>query len=311
MKEKMNKNKFPVLTITVIFSVMFCAATLLSANSAMGQTADHTININNNNDINTQENIVQPNGTITLSNISIPLHKENVTYYKNTSGYLVYPETNNNTQVNNPEQKLPAVIMIHEWWGLNDNMKNMADELAKEGYAVLAVDLYNGKVASTPAEAMKLVNFARSNQNESTSNLLAAVNYLAKQNNIDQTKIASLGWCFGGGQSLQLALNTNPHNPLAATILYYGNLVTDEKILSHVKWPVLGIFGSLDQSIPVSEVQKFENALNADNITNEIYVYEGVGHAFANPTGESFAPAELKDAWNKTLSFLEQYVNSK
>jgi carboxymethylenebutenolidase len=312
MEELMNKNKSQVVAITMILSIMIFATAVSSANTAMGQTAVNTIKINNDsdNDTSAQENIVQPNGTITLSNISTPLHRDNVIYYENTSGYLVYPEVNS-SQENNSRQKLPAVVMIHEWWGLNDNMKNMADELAKEGYIVLAVDLYNGKVADTPDAAMKLVNTARSNQNESTSNLLAAVNYLKTQNNVDKTKIASLGWCFGGGQSLQLALNTNPQNPLAATVLYYGNLVTDEKTLSAIKWPVLGIFGSLDQSIPVFQVQSFKKALDADNITNEIYIYEGVGHAFANPTGGSFAPAELKDAWNKTLDFLEQHVKNK
>jgi carboxymethylenebutenolidase len=94
-------------------------------------------------------------------------------------------------------------------------------------------------------------------------------------------------------------------------VLYYGNLVTDQQQLSNIKGPVLGIFGGEDQSIPVSEVKEFDEALNANNITNEIYVYDGVGHAFANPTGESFAPNELKDAWQKTIEFLDSQVKNK
>jgi carboxymethylenebutenolidase len=93
-------------------------------------------------------------------------------------------------------------------------------------------------------------------------------------------------------------------------VLYYGNLVTDQQELSKINGPVLGIFGSEDQSIPVSEVRAFEEALNANNITNDIYIYEGVGHAFANPTGESFAPNELKDAWQKTVEFLNSHIKT-
>jgi carboxymethylenebutenolidase len=163
-------------------------------------------------------------------------------------------------------------------------------------------------VAASPDEAMSLVTAARDNQNESNSNMIAAVDYLKSLDNVDSSNIVSVGWCFGGGQALQLALNADPSSPMAATVLYYGNLVTDQQELSKIKGPVLGIFGSEDQSIPVSEVKAFEAALNANNITNEIYVYEGVRHAFANPTGESFAPAELKDAWQKTVAFLNSHL---
>jgi carboxymethylenebutenolidase len=115
-----------------------------------------------------------------------------------------------------------------------------------------------------------------------------------------------LGWCFGGGQSLQLALNSE-QNPLAATVIYYGNLVNDTNELSKIKWPVLGIFGDQDQSIPVKSVNAFEQALNKTGVTNEIYIYPGVGHAFANPS-DNYAPKEAADAWKKTLAFLNKYV---
>ena len=141
--------------------------------------------------------------------------------------------------------------MIHEWWGLNENIKNMAETLAKEGYVVLAVDLYNGQVANTTESAQNLVSKVRENPSESINNLQHAVRYLASLENVNSSKIASLGWCFGGGQSLQLALNTEPEYPLSATIIYYGNLVSDQESISKIKWPVLGIFGDQDQSIPV------------------------------------------------------------
>jgi carboxymethylenebutenolidase len=104
-----------------------------------------------------------------------------------------------------------------------------------------------------------------------------------------------------------LALNSEEH-PLAATVIYYGNLVNDTESLSKIKWPVLGIFGDQDQSIPVDSVMQFEQALNEIGITNEIYIYPGVGHAFANPSGDNYAPKETADAWKKTLVFLEKYT---
>jgi carboxymethylenebutenolidase len=249
--------------------------------------------------------LVKSNG----NNSSIALENKTVNYFDNVSGYLVYPTSTaslveSNVSANN--NKLPAVVMIHEWWGLNKNIKDMAENLAKEGYVVLAVDLYNGEVANTTEVAQNLVNKARENPFELINNLQHAVRYLTSLENVDSSKIASLGWCFGGGQSLQLALNTEPEYPLAATIIYYGNLVSDQESISKIKWPVLGIFGDQDKSISVESVKQFEEALNANGITNEIYIYEGVGHAFANPSGDNYAPQETQDAWEKTLDFLNK-----
>ena len=241
------------------------------------------------------------NNINTSSNIQT-IQNKTLNYYDNASGYLVYPVLN----PNNNTQKLPAVVMIHEWWGLNDNIKDMANMLAKEGYVVLAVDLY-GEVATDPGRAMELSSSVRNNPEEAVANMQGAVNYLGSLENVNSSRIASLGWCFGGGQSLQLALNSEEH-PLTATVIYYGNLVNDTESLSKIKWPVLGIFGDQDQSIPVDSVMQFEQALNEIGITNEIYIYPGVGHAFANPSGDNYAPKETADAWKKTLVFLEKYT---
>jgi carboxymethylenebutenolidase len=237
------------------------------------------------------------------------LQNQSINYFDGSSGYLVYADTTNATSTlgQQQQQKLPAVVMIHEWWGLNDNIKDMANELASEGYVVLAADLYNGEVATTPDKAMQLVGTVRENPEQAISNLQSAVQYLASLPNVNSSRIASLGWCFGGGQSLQLALNSE-QNPLAATVIYYGNLVNDTNELSKINWPVLGIFGDQDQSIPVESVNAFEQALNETGITNEIYIYPGVGHAFANPSGDNYAPAETVDAWEKTLAFLKKYM---
>jgi carboxymethylenebutenolidase len=242
-----------------------------------------------------------------LTKSSFSIENKNVNYYNKTSGYLAYPIIENNTK-NLTDKKLPGIIMIHEWWGLNENIKNMANSLAKEGYVVLAVDLYNGQVTDAADIAKTLVSKVRDNPSEAISNLQSAVRYLASLENVNSSKIASLGWCFGGGQSLQLALNTESDYPLAATIIYYGNLVSDQESISKIKWPVLGIFGDQDQSISVNDVKNFEKILTSTGVPNEIYIYEGVGHAFANPSGDNYAPKETAHAWQKTLDFLNKYI---
>jgi carboxymethylenebutenolidase len=225
------------------------------------------------------------------------LESRTINYYGNATGYIVHPEDG---------AYLPAVIMFHEWWGLNQHIKDAANKLDNEGYVVLAVDLYNGEVATESSRAGQLAGSVSDNPAEAIGNLNAAVQHVSSLQNVNGSRIASLGWCFGGGQSMQLALNTD--QPLAATVIYYGNLVTDQAELAEITWPVLGVFGSIDQSIPVDTVNQFDAALDANGVTNEIYIYEGVGHAFANPSGDNYAPEETADAWERTLAFMSRYV---
>jgi carboxymethylenebutenolidase len=244
------------------------------------------------------------------SNLGVNSENRRVNYFDQASGYLVYPAlTKENKDSNNKNDTLPAVIMIHENKGLNDNIKKMANLLARNGYVVLAVDLFKGEVTTDRNRSSELSQYVRDNQDIATANLKSAVKYLSSLPNVNPEKIVSLGWCFGGGQSLQLALNSQDH-PLAATIIYYGRLLTDNASLANIKWPVLGIFGDQDKSISVDSVKAFEMALNSNGIPNEIYIYKGVGHAFANPLGENYAPKETQDAWQKTLAFLEKHVGS-
>ena len=244
------------------------------------------------------------------SNLGVNLENRTVNYFDQASGYLVYPAlTKGNRDSNNKNDTLPAVIMIHENKGLNDNIKKMANLLARNGYVVLAVDLFKGEVTTDRNRSSELSQYVRDNQDIATANLKSAVRYLSSLPNVNPEKIVSLGWCFGGGESLQLALNSQDH-PLAATIVYYGRLLTDNASVANIKWPVLGIFGDQDKSISVDSVKAFEMALNSNGIPNEIYIYKGVGHAFANPSGENYAPKETQDAWQKTLAFLEKHVGS-
>ncbi|NND86290.1 MAG: dienelactone hydrolase family protein, partial [Nitrosopumilus sp.] len=214
---------------------------------------------------------------------------EDVKYFGNAFGYLAKPVSNG---------EYPGIIMIHEWWGLNGNIKEMADKLASHGYVVLAVDLYDGKVATTSEQARQLIT--QHDAKKGLDNMNAAISFLNE--NYPTEKIGSIGWCFGGGQSLNLGIE---NDAMDATVIYYGSLVTDADKLSEIDWPVLGIFGELDQGIPVETVNKFEDMLNELEIPNEIHIYPGVNHAFANPSGERYAPSESKDAWSKTISFLD------
>lgn len=243
------------------------------------------------------------------SNAGVDLQNKTVNYYDQANGYLVYPSASNENKSGNNNGTLPAVVMIHENKGLNDHIKNMANLLARNGYVVLAVDLFKGEVTTDRNRSSELTQYIRDNPDIATANLQSAVKYLASLPNVNAEKIASLGWCFGGAQSLQLALNSQDH-PLSATIIYYGRLITDNATLAKIKWPVLGIFGDQDSSIPVDTVKAFESALNSNNIPNEIYIFKGVGHAFANPSGDNYAPTETKDAWDKTLSFLDKHLRS-
>jgi carboxymethylenebutenolidase len=194
--------------------------------------------------------------------------------------------------------------MIHEWWGLNESIKDAAQELASHGYMVLAVDLYEGKVAEEPDEARKLV--ASVNQQNALGNMEAAVSYLRYQHNAPV--IGCIGWCFGGGQATQLAM---AGEGIKASVIYYGTpLVLDESKLQNITGAVLGIFGNQDQAISVAQTEEFKQKLEALGVPNEVYIYPGVGHAFANPSGTNYAPKETADAWQKTLAFLATYLKS-
>lgn len=211
------------------------------------------------------------------------------------TGFLAQPVAGGN---------YPGVVMIHEWWGLNDQVKSMADILAREGYVVLAVDLFEGNVATTLEGAQ--ANLRENPNNETLPRMEAAIQYLQDLPNVDPDRIASLGWCYGGGQSFQLGINNN----LTAVVIYYGSISTNEDDLAELNEPVLGIFGAEDASIPIEDVREFERILKAQGTNTDIHIYEGAGHAFANPTNtQAFREEQAIDAWNKTLDFLNINLN--
>ncbi len=196
---------------------------------------------------------------------------------------------------------IPGVVVIHEWWGLNDNIRTMARRLAGRGYAALAVDLYGGAVAATPDSARTLVGSV--DEAAARENLRQAHGWLAERGS---PRVASIGWCFGGGWSLRTALLLP--DELDAAVIYYGSLVTDPDRLAALELPVQGHFGSEDGSIPVEEVRAFDQALTDAGVTHEVYVYEGAGHAFANPSGERYREEAARQAWARTLAFLKNHL---
>lgn len=202
------------------------------------------------------------------------------------------------------DSSLPGIIVIHEWWGLNDNIKAMTRRLAGQGFRALAVDLYHGQVAAQPDQATKLVREATQNQDALTENLKAAYQYLADQQGA--SRIGVIGWCFGGGEALQASLALP--DQIDATVIYYGHLTADRSQLQKLDMPIMAFFGQEDQSIPASDVAAFQQALEDLGKDVQVYTYEGAGHAFANPSGQNYVEQAANDAWQKTIPFLKQHL---
>jgi carboxymethylenebutenolidase len=194
----------------------------------------------------------------------------------------------------------PAVLLIHEWWGLNPHIKHWADRLAADGYATLAVDLYGGVVATTRDEAMAAMNAV----DDAAAHAVIAegLRFLAEDPRIRATRRATVGWCFGGAWSLKAAL---AHPDLSGAVIYYGRLNTDPTALKSIKAPVLGVFGNEDRSIPPDVVNQFEEGLKQAGVKHQILRYDA-NHAFANPSSNRYDQKAAADAWNKVRAFLKQ-----
>jgi carboxymethylenebutenolidase len=194
----------------------------------------------------------------------------------------------------------PALVVIHEWWGLNDWVKEQAAKLSDEGYVTLAIDLYRGKVATTPDEAHEIMRGVP--EDRAARDLRAAVEFLRAQSSVKKDRVGSIGWCMGGGYSLNVALQ---EPTLAAAVINYGHLAADADSIRKINASVLGIFGGQDRGIPVDDVKKFEQALKQQGNKVEIVIYPDAGHAFENPNNKTGYRAEdAADAWKHTTSFL-------
>jgi carboxymethylenebutenolidase len=196
----------------------------------------------------------------------------------------------------------PAIIVIHEWWGLNDWVKEQASKLADQGYEALAIDLYRGKVATTPDEAHEIMRGVP--EDRAKRDLGAAFDYLASQPNVKKNRIGAIGWCMGGGYSLDVALE---EPTLAADVINYGHLATDPDALKKINAPILGLFGAQDKGITPDDVHKFESQMKQLGKTIDVKIYDDAGHAFENPNNKTGYRAEdAADAWQRTEAFLAE-----
>lgn len=242
-------------------------------------------------------------GLITLTSAALIYHratpsvKTQMVQYtsgdETVSGFLAFPEG---------KGPFPAIIVIHEWWGLNDWVKENAKKFADKGYITLAIDLYRGQVATDAEAAHELMRGLP--EDRATRDLQAAFSYLVSRNDVQHDKIGSIGWCMGGGYSLQAAL----HVPeLAACVINYGRLITDAEMIDKINCPVLGIFGGKDRGIPAKNVEAFKTACTKAGKNVEVQIYKNSGHAFMNEeNARGYNAADAKNAWEKTFAFFEQ-----
>jgi carboxymethylenebutenolidase len=212
------------------------------------------------------------------------------------SGLLVTPDG---------KGPFPATVVIQEWWGLNDWVKDQARALAKEGYVALAVDLYRGKVATTQEDAHQLM--MGTPPDRALRDLQGAFAWLQSRPDVKKDRVGAIGWCMGGRYSLQLA-TVEP--ALAAAVAYYGAPPTDAAAIAAIQAPVLGSFGAEDKGPTPDQALAFEQAMRKAGKTIDVKVYPGAGHAFANvnnPWG-GYRKEAAEDAWARTIAFLAKHL---
>ncbi len=201
-------------------------------------------------------------------------------------------------------EPMPGLLLVHEWWGLNDWVKKQADRYAAEGYVVLAVDLYRGEVAKDAEHAHELMRGL--SDDRALADLRAAFTYLHEHNATRGQAVGVMGWCMGGGYALRLAI---AEPKVACTVICYGKPVTDVEQLRRIKGPILGIWGARDRGI---EVQPFKQALDKAGIMSTHRVYPHVGHAFLNETNkDSFKEDQAVKAWEEIDRFLTKELKKR
>lgn len=210
-------------------------------------------------------------------------------------GYLSQPE--------NIKAK-SGLIVIHEWWGLNEDIHLMADQLAGLGYHSLAVDLYDGKSAEGVREAFQLMTGLSKNEDAALANLKEAYDYLT--NELGAEKVGIIGWCLGGKWSLRGSLMLP--NEIDATVIYYGSLIDDREQLATLEMPIIGFVGTKDRPY-INQFIQFDKDLKALNKDYSVHFYEGAGHAFANASGTAYEPVAAEDSWKKTVNFLAAHLD--
>lgn len=188
----------------------------------------------------------------------------------------------------------PGILVIHEWWGLDDWVKDQARRLAGRGYAALAIDLYRGKVASKPEAAHELMRGVPNDR--AATDLTAALAFLKSRKEIAQARFGVIGWCMGGGYAMDTALN---HPEFGPTAICYGRVTTSAEDAKKFTGPILGIFGADDEGLPQATLRTFEKNLKAAGKSIDLQIYTGAGHAFMNVNNPGYRAAQTTDAWKR------------
>lgn len=213
-----------------------------------------------------------------------------------TPGYLARP---------NDDAQHPGIVVIQEWWGLVQHIKDVSRRLAHAGYVALAPDLYHGEATSEPDEARKLAMGL--DMDRALNEIMAAARTLQKMDEVMPKKIGVVGWCMGGAAALGV-VTWQSDVEIGATVAFYGRPPAVEDV-AKIQTPVLGLYGSEDSGIPVRSVREFEEALQTHRIPHEIHIYEGAQHAFFNETRPNiYHPEAAKDAWQKTLDWFQRHL---
>lgn len=235
---------------------------------------------------------------ILLTCVLPPLEAQRMVNFGEARGYLATPRARG---------RHPGVIVIQEWWGLNGWIKRQADRLAAHGYVALAPDLYHGKLATTPQQAMALMRgFDRA---RGMRDLQAAYAYLRRRPGVKPRRIATLGWCFGGGLALRFAAR---QPGLRGAVVYYGYPLPSHAraYAGNMRVPLLGNFGGADPSIPAGAVRRLAARLRANGQHPAFKIYPGMPHAFAHLKTRA-GRAATRDAWRRTLAFLHRRLKGK
>jgi carboxymethylenebutenolidase len=195
----------------------------------------------------------------------------------------------------------PSVIVVHEWWGLNEQIKDVAKHLAREGYVAIVPDLYHGKVAADPEKAHEL---SRGLEDDAAlADMRAAAAWVGAQTRTKSTRMGALGFCMGGGLAETFAL---ADTGLSAVVMCYGHPTTDSTRIAALRAPLQGHFGAQDEGIPPAKVAEFKAALDAAGKRAEIYSYADAGHAFMHEGRASYRDASAKLAWKRLLEFFQR-----
>ena len=213
-------------------------------------------------------------------------------------GHFVFP-----TDMVEP---LPAVIIIHEWWGLNDIVRDEADRVASQGYIVLAVDLFGGETTNDVVEARRQMLNVLQNQDAAEDNIRQAYEFVAET--AGAPRVAALGWGLGGSWALNTA--TRMPGTLAATVMFYGQVSDEASTLAPIDAPLLGFFGDKDRTISAADVRAFESRMQELGKAVDVVVYPGAGHGFANPEGRNYDATLARQSWDRTLEFLAESLSS-